>query len=191
MAGQFDKVARALASDMPRRKVLRVMAGGVTATFAAAVLGRNAGAEDGLLCGPGHVNYTPNYAPCEPPGVINTGTPDINQGPPEVNQGPPSKVVTITVPYVNQAGVPYLPGIVEDLLPDIPGVNWNVVPVPVAPSGSGSGPDVNQSTPPAPPIVVEVPEDYPDIGEIIKERLKGSRSLNLDVVPHIRSDSGR
>lgn len=107
MTDRYDAIAKALASDMPRRKVLKLIAGGITASFAAAV-GRpalSAGAEseddgDGSLvsvnttnpCVNYHVNYSVNYCVNVPPPDVNIPPPDVNIPPPVVNTPRPPVV---------------------------------------------------------------------------------------------------
>lgn len=155
MAGQFDKVARALASDMPRRKVLRLLAGGVTASFGAAILGKNAMAE-------GETSTIQPLADPQCNQAINFCPPEVNNTIPE----PPQKVITIPVPFLNQSGTPNIPAIVEGRLPDIPGVNWNIVPIPASPGGNYGPPEVNNTTPNPPPSNEPPSHDRPGIDDI-------------------------
>jgi hypothetical protein len=99
MGSGFDDVAKAVATGMPRRKVFRLLAGGVAAAIGATVMGRSASANGGSTSSsffwPG-VNQTIYIN--RPVAGRDLGLnrqfrqlfeePVLNQGPP-INQGPP------------------------------------------------------------------------------------------------------
>lgn len=69
MGSEYDKVAKAIATNVPRRKLLKLMAGGVAAAVGSTIAGGAAAAK-------GRTFYIPTFTwVCEP--VVNTD-PNIN-----------------------------------------------------------------------------------------------------------------
>ena len=107
MSNRFDNVAKALASGMPRRKVLKLFVGG-----AAAVVTTSAGGR-----------YSSVQANTDD-SVVNTITPPRRPRP-VINIPVPSFVT----PGVNQTIPPLVIPPKLNLLPELfPGINWNFIP---------------------------------------------------------------
>jgi hypothetical protein len=52
MSSEFDEAAKAVARNMPRRKVLKLFAGGVAAAIGSALIGSSASAQPFSVCEP-------------------------------------------------------------------------------------------------------------------------------------------
>jgi hypothetical protein len=76
MGSEYDKVAKAIATNVPRRKLLKILAGGVAAAVGSTVAGGVASAQDR----PGFYYPTYNWV-CEPEinPVINYGEASTQQ----------------------------------------------------------------------------------------------------------------
>ena len=79
MGAGFDRIAKVVASDMPRRKVLKLLAGGALASLGAAITGEGVSAHGGAgpVVSPEHFGVNQSW----PPVNINHPWPplDINQ----------------------------------------------------------------------------------------------------------------
>ncbi len=64
MGSGFDEVAKAIATDMPRRRLPKMLAGGVAATIATTIAGRGVQAESKQSVGI-FVNGTLRQRPCD------------------------------------------------------------------------------------------------------------------------------
>jgi len=137
MSNRFDNVAKALASGMPRRKVLKLFVGGAAAVVTTSATGRyssvQAEVNKTLPC----INYYDPYSnttdplcnytepmPSPPDPIVNTIIPPSRPRP-VINIPVPSFVT----PGVNQTVPPVVVPPKLNLLPELfPGINWNFTP---------------------------------------------------------------
>ena len=111
MTNRFDNVAKALATGMPRRKVLKMLVGGAAVTATTVVADKDSTAQADW-----NVNYTlpKRRGPVFYIPVPSFPMPGVNQTEPEFNVPEPDGIVP-----------PKL-----DLLPKLfPHINWNFVPL--------------------------------------------------------------